>query len=69
MVPAVSSGSFVSISVYGSSVVFFVYHEILNELCSVNCSLLLFIFQNFEFCNHLFLTTLFVTEVLDGGWL
>lgn len=49
MVPAVLSGSFVSILGYGSSVVFFVYHEILNELCTVNCSSLLFIFQDFEF--------------------
>lgn len=49
MDPAVPSGSFVSILGYGSSVVFFLYHEILNELCSVNCSSLLFIFQNLEF--------------------
>lgn len=49
MVPAVPSGSFVSILGHGSSVVFFVYREVLNELCTVNCSLLLFIFQNFEF--------------------
>lgn len=37
----------------------------------MNCAVLtaLYFFQDFDFCNHLFLTTLFVTEVLDAGWL
>lgn len=35
---------------------------VLTALCS------LFIFQDFEFCNNLFLTILFVTGVLDASW-
>lgn len=46
--PLFASRSFVSISVCGSSVVFFLYHENLNELGSVSCSLLLFIFQDVD---------------------